>query len=84
MKWFCFHDYKVFKSEMYSVHVWSIESFPSNDVYRYEYSFCQVVCNKCNKTMANYKIIDIDHPVDHKNSHRTIYVDINNVLPPTF
>lgn len=73
-KLFCFHDYKILNG-MYTTHVWSVEQFPQNCVYRYEYSYCVVKCDKCGKKRANYKMTDINHPTRH--SPNTLYIDIS-------
>lgn len=46
---------------MYTTHYWSVEKTPTNNVYRYEYSKCGVICTKCKKRRANYKMIILDH-----------------------
>lgn len=83
-KLFCWHEYMIFESHKYSIHVWSVESFPSNNVYRYEYSICQVVCKKCNATKANYHMYDVDHPFSHKETTRIIYQDIADIKRSLF
>jgi len=74
-KLFCFHDYQIILDQN-SMHVWSYEDFQTNKVYRYEYSYCAVICSKCGKYRDNYKIEDKNHPDRH--SDRTVYIDIKN------
>lgn len=71
---FCFfHDYKIIDYNN-TIHVWSVEQFPSNPVYRYEYTYYYVKCDKCGKRRANYKLRDINHPDRH--SKNSLYIDM--------
>lgn len=74
MKFFCWHNFVVY-NDMYTVHVWSVETFPQNCVYRYEYSYCVVICTKCSKRKANHKVKILDHGDRH--SKNVIFIDIN-------
>lgn len=76
MKWFCRHNFVIY-NDMYTVHVWSVESFPQNNVYRYEFSYCVVHCPKCGKYKVNHKMKLLDH--GSKNSKNVKFVDINMV-----